>query len=369
MNNNDIDILIVLSHMGSGGAQRVVTKLISEWKKNRIKVALLIGNGIIDPVYEIPSDIVVIEHTRHIAKKSYFKISGIYTILSSLFKLRSAIKYYKPRIVLSFICPSNLKTIIAASFIDNVKIVISERNNPDRQDFPFYIKQGRKLLYKFADVITANSPGAIKSLKKYVPENKLKYVPNPVCMPVSRNFHLNDKGNFNILYVGRLVQQKRVKELLQAFILLKKKLNNVTLTFVGDGPQRSELQIIVNDNSLNEFVKFVGHVSDVDKYYTSADLFALISKYEGMPNVLLEAMSHGVCCVVSSEVNETAELIADYENGFIIKDCSVEKISEKLYEVIINKKIRDKIVRNARESIKNHSIENVLKQWSDALEI
>ena len=363
-----IDILIVVSHMGSGGAQRVITRLISGWQASNLKVGLLISNANTESVYDLPSDVVLIEQKRHIATKSFFKISGAYTILSSLFNLRSAIKEYKPKIVLSFICPTNIKTIIASLFIKDIKVIISERNNPDRQAFPVYIKKSRQFLYRFADVVTANSLGAIDSLKKYVPANKLIYIPNPVDLPDTE--HSNEKAHniVRFLYVGRLVPQKRVLELLESFIIFKRKFSNAELCFVGDGPLLNKMKHLAEKSELQGSISFPGHVSDVDNYYMASDILVLISKYEGMPNVLLEAMSFGVCCIVSNEVNESAKLIENQKNGLVIDASSIELVADVFYKLASDASLRNKISINSKESIHEYSIENVLHQWSIAFE-
>lgn len=93
--------------------------------------------------------------------------------------LRRALVEIAPSVVMSFIGPTNC-LIILASIGREFKLVVSERNDPSKQSFGWFWDTCRKALYRFADVVSANSKEAVAWLEQYVPERKLRYLPNPI---------------------------------------------------------------------------------------------------------------------------------------------------------------------------------------------
>lgn len=117
-------------------------------------------------------------------------------------------------------------------------------------------------------------------------------------------------------YLGRLDREKRIDLLLKAF----KELNSereTTLTIVGDGPERINLEKLHRDLGMAEgIVEFVGAVEDVGPFIRASDFYVSASNSEGMSNSLLESMSGGVVPIVS-DVSGVRELVRDGENGFV----------------------------------------------------
>ena len=83
--------------------------------------------------------------------------------------------------------------------------------------------------------------------------------------------------------------------------------------------------------------------------------------------VLLEAMSYGIPCIAYETASGVADIIKDSENGFIIKDRCEEKYIEKIEKVINNKELREKLGKNARETVNNFSKEEITKIWLKVL--
>ena len=109
------------------------------------------------------------------------KLNGIYMTMQRISILRRAIKGTSPKVVLPFLPETNILTILSTIGL-NTRVVISERNDPALDRLGFGWDFLRKFLYRYADVVSANSEGALNTLKEYVPEYKLKFVPNPVLL-------------------------------------------------------------------------------------------------------------------------------------------------------------------------------------------
>ena len=145
---------------------------------------------------------------------------------------------------------------------------------------------------------------------------------------------LDKKENiFTIVSTSRLIARKGINYLIDTFIDLNKKVNNVKLIIVGDGDLKNDLKNRVKKNGINDKVEFWGKVEkkDIIKVYQKSDVFVLSSLNEGMSNSLLEAMSCGLA-IVATDVGGTNELV-DENNGIIIKKKScfdILKALEKL---------------------------------------
>jgi glycosyltransferase involved in cell wall biosynthesis len=108
--------------------------------------------------------------------------------------------------------------------------------------------------------------------------------------------------------------------LVEATALLKDQGTPLDLTIVGDGPDRASLERLVGMRALGDRIHFVGHQADPRPFYREADLLVIPSRSEGLPNVLLEAIAHGLP-VVSTRVGAVPEVVTDPKVG-ILCDCN-----------------------------------------------
>ncbi len=119
-----------------------------------------------------------------------------------------------------------------------------------------------------------------------------------------------------ILFAGRLAAQKRVGDLLKTLDLLQQIQPDLRTAIAGDGPLRGELETLAGHYDLVEKVRFLGHRDDVPRLMSAADLVVLPSEYEGLPNVVLEAMNMGKP-VVATAAPGTTEVVVDGETGLL----------------------------------------------------
>ena len=121
-----------------------------------------------------------------------------------------------------------------------------------------------------------------------------------------------------IVSIGRLVDQKNHALFLDAAARLVQTLPDARFIIVGDGPLRSRLEAQARDRSIADRVTFTGERLDVDELLRGAALFWLTSRWEGMPNVVLEALASGVP-VVAADVGGVRELIRAGIDGFVVR--------------------------------------------------
>ena len=135
--------------------------------------------------------------------------------------------------------------------------------------------------------------------------------------------------SFVIGHVGRFLDVKNHKFLVDVFERMARKNDRAELVLVGTGPLEEEIKQIVADKGLSDRVHFLGVRKDVHELYSAFDCFAFPSKYEGMPVALLEAQTSGLPCIVSSAVSVDS-VVTNFVKMLPIDDADVW--AEKIYK-------------------------------------
>lgn len=163
---------------------------------------------------------------------------------------------------------------------------------------------------------------------------------------VKINRYKKTKQIRKLLFIGRIIKEKGVFELIEAFRILKKSYSELTLTVVGDGKDKC----FINKNISGLY--FVGYSNEVEKYYFQSDLFVFPSFFfEGLPNVVLEAMSFGLP-VVCSNSGALSEIFEDNIHLFYIKKKNINNIIDKFKYLYFHPEIAENVSFNAYNKLK-----------------
>lgn len=161
-----------------------------------------------------------------------------------------------------------------------------------------------------------------------------------------------------VLSVGRLVEKKGFRFLLQAAAIVAGKGLHFELVIVGDGPERDELQRLAAGLGLREKVIFTGVLSqeELAEVYRRAEAFCLASVVasdgdrDGLPNVIIEAMAYGVP-VVASNLGAIPEAVRHEETGLLAPPGSAGELAEQLERVLRDESLRQRLVQNGRRLV------------------
>jgi glycosyltransferase involved in cell wall biosynthesis len=147
---------------------------------------------------------------------------------------------------------------------------------------------------------------------------RVSRIPNGIVLPTLKPIPCSNNQVLRIIFVGRLVEQKGIDNLLRSAQFLKDRGRRFELRIIGDGPLQSTLKEYARAHGLNSYVKFVGKLNqyEVANQLVDADLFVLPSRYEGFPGALLEAIAHGLPAVVT-RVSGSEEII-DKTIGWLV---------------------------------------------------
>lgn len=194
-----------------------------------------------------------------------------------------------------------------------------------------YIKFGEKVAAKYADEVIVLS----KNVQKYFQttyQRQTQFIPNGVNLPIRRNVEeIYDKYGLRkdsyILFLGRIVPEKGIQYLIEAFKEVK---TDKYLVIAGGSSDTQEfLNEIRNMAKDDERILFTGFVEGktLDELYSNAYIYTLPSDLEGMPLSLLEAMSYGNCCL-TSDISECKEVVED--KAILFKKSDVSDLQDKL---------------------------------------
>ncbi len=331
-------------------------------------------------------DIEVYEGVKVISIDMSRKITPIKD-LKSLIKIYLYLLKTKPDIVYSFTPKAGLLGMVASFFARVPKRVhnivgmpLMETSGKKRILLEFI----ERLTYSFATNLFCNSYGLREFIHNNLTKREVKVIGNGSINGVNIDFfrdiytkeekdrlrkELNIKEkDFVLLFIGRVVKDKGVDELIEAFTILNRKYRDIKLLIVGDF--EADLNPIDNIEILNsnQNIIRIDFQKDIRPYLSISSLFVLPSYREGLPNSLLEAGSFGVP-LLATNINGCNEIIIDRENGILVEKKSIDSLANGIESLIKDKKLYLKLKSNVRNSIiKRYNQELFLSKLKNELE-
>lgn len=217
--------------------------------------------------------------------------------------------------------------------------------------------------YNNIDYLFALTKGLQADYKKFLVKNnhtKVVLVPNMILEKDKESSRLDTK---NLITVSRLDKKKRIDEIINIFSKISD--TKSKLFIIGDGAELANLKSQTKSLNLENRIIFTGYKdkNDIKNYLLNSSIFLMASETEGLPMVLLEAMSLGVPCIAYETASGTADIISNEKNGFIIYNRDQEEYINKVEYLLSNKKIRNRMGVKAKETAKMFSKENICKIW------
>ena len=350
-------IIIFYPSFERGGVEIILINLINFFLKKKIKVVLIASNikkGVIKSK--------LFKSKKIEPSRISFLPDRINKALSASIVLKNEIKNSKKKNTIILSLQGSSLAIIISKFL-GFKIVVRNAEDPlhstihaENKIQSIIILFLKILFYNFADKIITNSKGSGNSLKKIlIQKKKIHPIYNPYLKKLIRNS--SHKRNDNLLSVGRLAKQKDFYNLIIAFSIIKDEIPNYKLVIVGDGELKNKLQKLVNNFGLNKRVILTGWKTNLKKYYLNSKLFILNSLYEGLGNVLIDAVNYNLPIITTNCKSGPNEII-DYGNGgFLVPIKNPRLLSKKILFCLKNYDISLKKSKNAKKKIKRFDCE------------
>jgi GalNAc-alpha-(1->4)-GalNAc-alpha-(1->3)-diNAcBac-PP-undecaprenol alpha-1,4-N-acetyl-D-galactosaminyltransferase len=366
-----IKILILTNALSpAGGAERVVSILANGFSNN-YDVTVLCTHVDANRSEFSFNEQVSINYIKDLNNHNYFnRFSGY---LKKIFLLRKFLIKNNYDIVISFLTNVNV-LILISSFRLKVPVIISERSYPPFMYVGTILKILRALLYNYASSIVVQTKVTDAWRKKIFPRLNSKIIPNPVDFPLINETPVLNPDNFldpkkkTLLSVGRLDKGKNHKDTILAFSLLIKKHPNLQLVIVGDGPESLTLKELTKKLGINKSVFFLGRIGNVGNWYERSDFFVLSSKFEGFPNVLVEAMAYGIPVISYDCQAGPSEIIVNGVNGFLVKiDDGPAGLASVVDRLILDKNLCKDVGLMAQEIKDSLSVSCILNLWKELI--
>ncbi len=231
-------------------------------------------------------------------------------------------------------------------------------------------------------VMVLNTGMEQEAVEAGIARERLFWMPNPVDVeefaPAAPERREELRAEFGYakhervtVYVGRLAPEKELGSLLGAFALVKARMPEARLLVIGDGPDRETLQAEAVRLGLGEEVRFTGRepMDRVRRYLQAGDAFALVSRLEGFPCSLIEAMATGLASVVS-RIPANGQLVEDGEHGWSAEVGSQDEIAAGLLKLLMDEGMRERMGQAARQRIVgNYSSVKIAERYEELLTI
>jgi glycosyltransferase involved in cell wall biosynthesis len=357
-------VFFIIPSLKGGGAERVLIALANHFNQlNCTSVIIALNHG--EPAYIIDDGVKVI---HLLERKQGMLWHRIYYMLYTFFKLLSLLLKERPVCALSFITSANIWTGITCS-ITQTPFIVSERTSPKRSvnQLAYILKRLTALLYKKAAAVVVGAKGVedcLRENKGFQNLNNIYKITNAVpsfnAVSTKRVHHRKF-----ILGVGRLEYVKGFDLLITAFN--NAKLHDVDLLIVGDGQEKANLLCQSFSCGLRDNVIFAGAKTNLQDYYSQAELFVLPSRNEGYPNALVEAMSFGCASIAMDCEFGPSEIIINEQNGLLVQTGNVSALSNAITRLITDPLLKNNLGKQAIHINDTNNARQIFKQWEDLL--
>ena len=346
-------ILHVIPSLGIGGTEKMLYELCRGLDAQRFKcgvVALKSGGAAGEKLSGLGVPVEVLGSPDGF-------VSGVLALPGLYARLKSSIRKSAPDIVHTWLTRANVLGRCAARAAGVPRVVSSLRVMEVEKGYHLLAERWTS---RQADAITVNAA----PLKDFavqrigLPEEKIHLISNGIDVSRAPDTALVETyrkqwagpGRLLIGAVGRLHRQKGMDVLLEAAAHIVKAHPNAHFLIAGDGPERARLEAQAARLGIQASVTFCGWVKGSLEFISLLDIFALPSRWEGMPNAVMEAMLMGKP-VIASRVSGVPELIQHETDGMIVRSEDVGALSQVLSRLINDAAFRAELGRAARQKI------------------
>ncbi len=249
----------------------------------------------------------------------------------------------------------------------NIPYYIVALRGSDVPGYNVRVKILDKILFNFVSKIVWKNARDVLALSYDLKELAEKTYNNKIIQVIYNGVDINQYkpainiSEFNILFVGRLIERKGVTYLLEAFKEVNKEHKNCKLTIAGEGPEREHLEGFCKQTKIETKVEFLGAINnkDITNIYKKAHILVLPSLEEALGNAPMEAMASGIPIITTN--TGTAELID--ENGFIVEKENYKQIKEAIIQYAHNPELLMKHGKQSRKIAEKMSWNNTAQAY------
>ena len=366
-------VCLFIGTLKAGGAERVTVWLATELLRRGHDVVVLTHASPEADFFSLPEGI---------RRETVGFDEGRDTLLGKLvinirrcLRVRRVLRRHGATAILAMMPHESVMAVVSSLGL-RMKVVVSERNAPwhRRQDRIWTAL--RRIVYRFSDAQVAQTRPIADWLRKETGSRNVAIIPNavqptlPSGPPVVRPEHCLRPGRKLLLAVGTKPYQKGFDLLVAAFAQVADRHPDWDLAIPGLLPSRVEEGISGQDildsaarAGLADRVVLPGHLGNMADWYAAADVFVLSSRFEGFPNVLVEAMGAGRACLAFDCDTGPGEILQDEVDGLLVRDLTADALAAALERAMGDPDLRARLAAAAPAVARRYEPEKVLDAW------
>ena len=396
-------VLMVISMMKGGGAERVASLLMNEFHKNGYEIEFVLtsssSNEVVrtDLIEEIPLVLLQDECKEEAAiirvwakglricssvvcrAFEAFKqpVPGYFAYLSFISQYGSGIKLLRQKMkdnpeltVIAFLQPSIPMTVLAGRGLPN-KIIVSERGNPERLMKKRYGEKFIKRYYEGVNTAVFQTMEARATYPECVREKGV-VISNPIKSDLPEPFL--GVRNKNITTFCRISLQKNLPMLIQAFSMLHQEYPEYRLRIIGDALDeegiavKKSIEQLIKELKIEDSVDLLPFSANVHEEIVEDFMYVSSSDYEGISNAMLEAMAIGLPVVCTDcPIGGAHATIQNEVNGMLVPVGDSEAMYQAMKKVVEDKELAKQLSSNGIKLREQLSLKNITKQWMDLI--
>ncbi|WP_373026106.1 glycosyltransferase, partial [Thioalkalivibrio sp.] len=323
-------IAFLVHSLGLGGAERNTVNLANRFAAEGWEVLVITSANDSNDVFKLAPPV-----ARHILKchRPSGLRAGPWSLVCRIAEIRAVLKRFQPQALVCMMTTANVLGTVAARRLP-VRVIISERNWPGRQELRLPWRVLRNRVYRHADHFAAQTNEGADWVREHLGLRAVTVIPNAVSVPIAVDTaqpcpEPAADGRKLILAVGTKPHQKGFDLLLQAVIPLLQREPGWSLVVLGINNERLLGQLPKAHKAGEQIdlpldrIRALGEVGNPGAWYDAAEIFVLSSRFEGFPNVLVEAMAHGCAPVAFACPTGPAEIISDKDTGLLVPNGDI----------------------------------------------
>lgn len=364
-------LTIVIHSLTGGGSEHAAATMASHWADAGRAVTLVTLDSVEN------DEITFSPKVERVGLGVMSDSTGIWSAIKAnqwrIQSLRDAIVKTAPDRVISLTDRTNILTLLATRGTD-FRVIVSERTDVRHHRIGRVWEWLRKRTYPGACSIVVQTDAVRAAMKPIARKTPILVIPNAVpaivaeaaAAPRRQELELPEDRNWFVA-VGRLSFEKGFDRLIDAFAQAAEQCSAWNLLIIGDGPEKSKLQEAVQNHGLQDRVLFPGWIESPWPAIPKPSIAVLPSRYEGFPNALLEAMSHGLAPIAFDCESGPSEIITHSENGLLIPQNDVAALAAAMQSLANDTTTRTNLSAAALSVNDRFSPEQVFALWEAVL--
>jgi GalNAc-alpha-(1->4)-GalNAc-alpha-(1->3)-diNAcBac-PP-undecaprenol alpha-1,4-N-acetyl-D-galactosaminyltransferase len=358
-------LLLMIPSLGPGGAERVMTLLAGGLAARDHEVWLVTLAGAGGEFFAI--DPRVRRLGLNLMGDSRTVLHAMRANVRRFRALRRAVTGIAPDAVLSFMTSMNVLAALACQGL-RVRLVVSERVDPGSHRGERWWALLRSFAYHRADAVVVQTDTAAGWFRRQLGRHRgVTVIPNPVdpaedgeacSVAVPRPF---------MLAAGRLVHQKGFDILIRAFASVAAECDALQLAIAGEGPEEQALRCLATQLKVVDRVHFLGQVRGLRTLMRQAAAFILSSRYEGFPNVVLEALVSGLPVIATDCPGGPRQILGDGECGVLVRCEDPMALGNALRRVATDPVLRKRLSELGARAAEPYWVDRVVGAWEAVL--